>query len=114
MTNEELAEAIRRHDWNRDWNDALAVIERMDKHRLALEDAFLALLAERDALRETRSSLWRALAEIVEAQTAAPNATVRRLIGIAEDALIGDQYSIAKPVPRFGKHALAQMEKKDD
>lgn len=61
--------------------------------------------SEADALREAHGKLWSALAEIVEARTASPNATVRRLIGMAEDALIDDPIAEIKPVPEFGRHA---------
>lgn len=56
-------------------------------------------------LEDSRAILWSALSEIIETRTANPNATVRRLIGIAETAIIDDPLSQIQPVPIFGKYA---------
>ena len=54
-----------------------------------------------DKYKEAHGKLWAALAEIVEAPGAVPNATVRRMAAVAEGALINDLVAECHPVPRF-------------
>lgn len=51
--------------------------------------------------KKAHNKLWGALIDIIECQTENPNATVRRIISYAEKALIEDEVSPIKPVPRF-------------
>jgi hypothetical protein len=58
---------------------------------------------KKDDLSKAHDALWRALTAIIEVPGHNPNATVRRMAAIAEEALIKDTIACVRPVPRFYK-----------
>ena len=67
-------------------------------------DLYDTLRAENERLREAHTVLWAGMAMIVELRTEYPNATVRRMLEIAEEALNDD------PVSEAARAALKSTE----
>jgi hypothetical protein len=86
-----------RDGWYQNINMKCGMYE-FDMTEYTRADIANARIAELEA---AYGAMRRAMAEIVEVRTKNPNATVQRIISIAEKELINDTNSTVKPVPEF-------------